>query len=86
MDRKIILSSTALEDLRFWSKNDPKTIQKIFKLISEIQNYPFEGTGKPEPLKYNLAGCWSRRIDEVNRLVYKVEEESVIILSCKYHY
>lgn len=86
MGRKIILTNPALDDLKYWAVNSAKTVQKVFKLISEIQNYPFEGTGKPEPLKHNLAGCWSRRIDDVNRLVYKVDEESVTIISCRYHY
>ncbi len=59
--RKIILTNNALEDLIYWSKNDPKTIRRIFNLISDIQKNPFEGLGKPEALKHNFAGCWSRR-------------------------
>ena len=84
--RKIVLTNSALEDLVFWSKNDAKTIRKIFNLISDVQKNPFEGIGKPEALKHNFAGCWSRRIDNVNRLVYQITEVEIIILSFKYHY
>ncbi|MCL5030104.1 MAG: Txe/YoeB family addiction module toxin [Bacteroidetes bacterium] len=84
--RKIVLTNSALEDLVFWSKNDAKTIRKIFNLISDVQKNPFEGIGKPEALKHDLAGCWSRRIDETNRLVYQITEAEVIIMSCRYHY
>lgn len=84
--RKIVLTNQALEDLVFWSKNDAKTIRKIFSLIADAQKNPFEGIGKPEALKHNLTGCWSRRIDDTNRLIYKVTETDVIVLSCRYHY
>ena len=84
--RKIVLTNSALEDLIFWSKNDPKTIKKVLNLLTDIQKNPFEGLGKPEPLKHNLAGNWSRRIDDVNRLVYSVTENEINILSCRYHY
>lgn len=84
--RKIVLTNSALEDLIFWSKNDAKTIKKILTLLVDAQKNPFEGLGKPEVLKHNLAGCWSRRIDDINRLVYKITEVEIIILSCRYHY
>jgi toxin YoeB len=84
--RKIVLTKHGLEDLIFWSKNDAKIIRKIFDLISDAQRNPFEGIGKPEALKYNLAGCWSRRIDDKNRLVYQVTEDEIKIISCRYHY
>lgn len=84
--RKIVLTNSALEDLVYWSKNDAKTIKKIFNLIVDTQKSPFEGIGKPEALKHNLAGSWSRRIDEKNRLVYNVTDDEVIIISCKFHY
>ena len=84
--RKIVLTNSALEDLVFWSKNDAKTIRKIFNLIADVQKNPFEGIGKPEALKHNLAGCWSRRIDDINRLVYQITEVEIMNLSCKYHY
>jgi toxin YoeB len=59
---------------------------RIIKLLEEIQRNPFEGTGKPEPLKHNLKGLWSRRIDDEHRLVYEVTNDEVIVISCKYHY
>ena len=84
--RKIVLTNPALEDLIFWSKNDAKTIGKIINLIADIQRNPFEGIVKPEPLKHNLSGNWSRRIDNVNRLVNNVTDFEINILSCRYHY
>ena len=69
-----------------WLKEDRKMLLKINQLIKEIQRTPFDGIGKPEALKYDLAGYWSRRIDREHRLVYKIDNETLIILSCKYHY
>ena len=76
----------AFEDLAWWIEQDRKKALRIVKLIKEVQRTPFEGTGKPEPLKHDLAGCWSRRIDDTNRLVYEVLEEKIRILACRYHY
>ncbi len=76
----------ALEDLRYWKKHHPKKVEKIMRLIEECMHQPFEGTGKPEPLRYVLSGCWSRRIDKEHRLVYKVERKTLVILACRYHY
>ena len=83
---RIIFSKIAWEDYTSWQRDDKKTLQKINLLIKEINRTPFEGLGKPEPLKYDLAGLWSRRIDAEHRLVYKVEEEDILIYSCRYHY
>jgi toxin YoeB len=69
-----------------WGKEDKKVFKKILELIKDIQREPFSGIGKPEPLKYELQGYWSRRITNEHRLVYKIEEDLLIILSCKYHY
>jgi toxin YoeB len=69
-----------------WGKEDKKVFKKILELIKDIQREPFSGIGKPEPLKYELQGYWSRRITDEHRLVYKIEEDLLIILSCKYHY
>lgn len=77
---------TAFEDLAWWIQQDRMKALRIVKLIKEVQRTPFKGTGKPEPLKHDLAGCWSRRIDEENRLVYEVLEEKIRILACRYHY
>lgn len=76
----------AWKDYVYWLNQDKKTLRRINKLISDTQRTPFEGIGKPEPLKENLSGFWSRRIDESNRLVYAVEGECLTIISCRYHY
>lgn len=83
---KLEFDDNAIEDLRYWAKISPKKYQKIKSLIEEVQKTPFSGTGKPEPLKHNLKGCWSRRIDKEHRLVYKPEKNSIVILACRYHY
>ena len=76
----------AFEDLAWWIQQDRKKALRIVKLIKEVQRTPFEGTGKPEALKHELAGCWSRRIDEEHRLVYEVKDDKIRILACRYHY
>jgi toxin YoeB len=76
----------AFEDLAWWIQQDRKKALRIVKLIKELQRHPFEGTGKPEALKHDLAGCWSRRIDDESRLVYEVLEDKIRILACRYHY
>lgn len=83
---KKIWSDEAWEDYLYWQTQDKKTLKKINKLIKDIECNPFEGIGKPEPLKYNYQGCWSRRIDEYNRLVYLVENDTIEILICRSHY
>ena len=83
---KIVFSKNSWEDYIFWQTNDKKMLRKINELIKDIQKTPFEGKGKPEPLKYDLAGFWSRRIDREHRLVYQVEEKKILIYSCRYHY
>lgn len=76
----------AWADYLYWQQHDKKILKRINALIKDIQRTPFEGLGKPEPLRFNLSGCWSRRIDEEHRLVYKIDEEQVAILQCRYHY
>ncbi len=76
----------AWRDYIYWQRQDKKTLKRINKLISDTQRTPFEGIGKPEPLKENLSGFWSRRIDESNRLVYVVDNNQLTIISCRYHY
>ena len=73
-------------DYLFWQANDRKIIKRINDLIKDIHRNPFVGIGKPEPLKHDLQGYWSRRIDDTNRLVYKVFEETIIIIHCRFHY
>ncbi|WP_137625599.1 Txe/YoeB family addiction module toxin [Lactiplantibacillus pingfangensis] len=82
----IVFSPVAWNEYLAWQTEDKKTLKRINKLINEIKRKPFEGIGKPEPLKYNLAGAWSRRIDDQNRLVYLTTESSIKIVQLKYHY
>ena len=84
--RSLEFDSAAFEDLAWWVQQDRKKALRIIKLIQQIQGEPFTGIGKPEPLKHNLAGCWSRRIDEEHRIVYEVTDRKIRILSCRYHY
>jgi toxin YoeB len=83
---RISLTPNALDDLRWWLATDRKRAERILGLLAEILRTPFEGTGKPEPLKHQLAGCWSRRIDREHRLVYQVTEQEVIVIGCRHHY
>ena len=83
---RITFSSHAWEDYSTWLKEDRKMLVKINQLIKDIQRTPYDGIGKPEALKYDLASYLSRRIDREHRLVYKVDKDTVIIISCKYHY
>ena len=77
---------SGFEDLAWWIEKDRKKALKIIKLIKEVQRTPFAGTGKPEPLKHELSGCWSRRIDKEHHLVYQVLDAKIRILACRYHY
>ena len=83
---KLIWSEKSWEDYLYWQKMDKKILKKINTLIKEIKRTPFEGIAKPEPLKHELAGCWSRRITTEHRLVYEVSDKSIFIISCRYHY
>ncbi|GAB5466530.1 MAG: Txe/YoeB family addiction module toxin [Candidatus Kapaibacteriales bacterium] len=82
----ITFTKNAWEDYTSWLQIDKKIQKKINELIKEIQRSPYEGKGKPEPLKYELSGFWSRRIDREHRLVYKILSAEIQIVSCKYHY
>ena len=86
MSRKLAWTDEAWTDYVYWQSQDRKTLKRINKLIEEAKRDPFVGLGKPEPLRENLAGFWSRRIDETNRLVYAVADEFLTIISCRYHY
>jgi toxin YoeB len=76
----------ALEDLSFWKQNDRKKLLRIRDILNSIKREPYGGIGKPEKLKHDLAGLWSRRIDKEHRLVYKVEYSTIIVYQCRYHY
>lgn len=84
--RELLLSSKAVEDLQWWIKNDKRTALKIVEFFDELPKSPFTGKGKPEALRHNLSGCWSRRITDEHRLVYEVTDSYVRILSCRFHY
>ena len=76
----------AWADYLYWQKDDPKRLKRVNELIRAIQRDPFQGIGKPEPLRGNWSGFWSRRIDREHRLVYAVENEALLIAQCRFHY
>ena len=83
---KLVFAEHAWEDYLYWQKTDRAVLRRINKLIREIERTPFEGIGKPEPLKHALAGYWSRRINDEHHVVYKVENDSLLIAQLRYHY
>ena len=84
--KRIVWTSAAWQDYVYWQGQDKKTLKRINTLIQETVREPFTGIGKPEPLRENLSGFWSRRIDDTHRLVYTVENENLAIITCRYHY
>ena len=84
--RSVEFDSDAFEDLAWWVEQDRAEASRIMRMLREAQRDPFRGTGKPEPLKHELAGCWSRRITREHRLVYQVTPERIRVLACRYHY
>ena len=84
--RNTNFTDEAWDDYVYWQGQDKKTLKRINLLIQAARRSPFDGIGKPEPLKGDLSGYWSRRIDETNRLVYEVNDKEIIIVSCRYHY
>ncbi|WP_455425123.1 Txe/YoeB family addiction module toxin [Dryocola sp. LX212] len=85
-NRMLAWTDHAWEDYLWWQSQDKKTLRRINKLIEEAQRTPFSGLGKPEPLRGNLSGFWSRRINDADRLVYSVNDELLIIIQCRLHY
>lgn len=83
---KLIFSENAWEDYLYWQRKDKRMIQRINELIADIQRDKYKGIGKPEPLKHNLSGYWSRRIDNEHRIVYRIEEDKIMIAQLRYHY
>lgn len=83
---KLVFADEAWEDYLFWQKQDRRMVDRINKLIRETQRQPYEGVGKPEPLKHALSGLWSRRITDEHRMVYRVEDGSLLIAQLRYHY
>ncbi|WP_345798025.1 Txe/YoeB family addiction module toxin [Castellaniella sp. MT123] len=85
-DRLLCWTDAAWDDYVYWQDQDRKTLKRINKLIDNVRRTPFDGIGKPEALKENLSGFWSRRIDDTNRLVYAVDDTAITVISCRYHY
>jgi toxin YoeB len=83
---KLIFAESAWEDYLYWQKRDKKILNRINTLIKDIQRSPFEGIGKPEPLKHALSGYWSRRINDAHRIVYSIKDDSILIAQLRYHY
>ncbi|BDQ12352.1 Txe/YoeB family addiction module toxin [Sediminibacterium sp. TEGAF015] len=84
--KQLLWDQSGWEDYLYWQVNEKKILFRINDLIKDAQRNPFTGLGKPEPLKGNLSGCWSRRINEEHRLVYMVKEDCIYILQCRFHY
>ena len=83
---RITVARNAWEEYKSWQVDDRLILKKINELIKDIERHPYEGIGKPEPLRFDLAGFWSRRIDREHRLVYRVIDQEILIYSCRYHY
>jgi toxin YoeB len=84
--RRLAFDPNGWEDYTYWQNQDRKTLKRINQLIADVLRNPFEGIGKPEPLKHVLSGAWSRRIDQTNRLVYYVDDEQIVVLQARDHY
>lgn len=83
---KIVFSEQAWEDYLYWQKTDKNLLKRTNQLIKAIIREPFEGIGKPEPLRHGFSGYWSRRINDEHRIVYKVSDDALLIAQCRYHY
>ncbi len=84
--RKLVFTPEAWDDYLYWIDQDRKTLKKLNKLIGETQRSPFDGIGKPEPLKDDYSGYWSRRIDDKNRFIYAITDVEIQIIACRFHY
>lgn len=84
--RRIAFLPQAFEDFNWWASHDRRVYARVVQLVRDIGREPFSGLGKPEPLKHELRGLWSRRITDEHRLVYKVTDDKVIVVSCRFHY
>jgi len=83
---KLVFTELSWEDYLFWQNNDKQKLKRINELLKDISRNPYEGIGKPEPLKFNYAGFWSRRIDEEHRIIYRVINDEIQIAKCRFHY
>lgn len=86
MRSKLVWTTAAWDDYVYWQGQDRKTLKRINMLVKEVMRDPENGIGKPEPLRENLSGFWSRRIDDTHRLVYAIEQDQIVVLACRYHY
>ena len=84
--RRLVWTPAAWQDYLYWQGQDKTTLKRINALIQDAMRQPFEGIGKPEPLRENLSGFWSRRINDTHRLVYSVDNDDLAIIACRYHY
>lgn len=82
----IMFLDDAWQDYLYWQKIDKQALKRINQLIKDIQRNPFEGLGKPEPLKFDMSGLWSRRINQEHRLIYQIKDDYIVIVQCRYHY
>jgi toxin YoeB len=85
-DRRSVFTSQFREDLQYWTRHDRKIALRVLDLVEDVMRGPFDGVGKPEPMRFDFAGCWSRRISAEHRLVYEVAGEFVTFLQARYHY
>ena len=83
---KFVFTELSWEDYLFWQKNDKQKLKRINDLLKDISRNPYDGIGKPEPLRFNYSGFWSRRIDEEHRLIYRVVDDEIQIAKCRFHY
>jgi toxin YoeB len=83
---KYVFVDESWEDYLYWQKTDKKLLKRINQLLKDIARHPFDGIGKPEPLKHKYQGFWSRRIDSEHRLIYKVKDDEILIAKCRFHY
>ncbi|MFH0770432.1 MAG: Txe/YoeB family addiction module toxin [Candidatus Peregrinibacteria bacterium] len=79
-------TASAYRDYLYWKTHNQRILERIHTLCKAIAEKPFDGIGKPEPLLYDLQGCWSRRIDHIHRLVYRIERKRIVVIACRYHY
>ena len=84
--RSLEFDPAAFDDLAWWVKRSTSQALRIIRLLRDVQRDPFAGLGKPEPLRHELSGCWSRRIDKEHRLVYQVQKNKIRVLACRFHY
>jgi len=82
----LVFTELSWEDYLFWQKNDKQKLKRINELLKDIYRHPYDGIGNPEPLKFNYAGFWSRRIDEEHKLIYRVDDDEIQIAKCRFHY